>query len=358
MHVFLSEYLTCGALAASAELKPSLAVEGAAMLRALTEDAVAAGYAVSIVWDPACGEFGVTNVAAHFASSPADAERLFRELTRAADTTLVIAPEFDGILEDRCRLLAACGGRSSGSSAEAIALCADKLQLAMHLQSKGVATIETSRCQRDGSILTRAGFKTRQGEAPALSPLNEEVSSEREMSFPLVIKPQFGAGSIHSFVLSSADEFQKYHDELVASGMELIAQPFIAGQPLSIAAIVSRNGIEMFPLCTQNIRGRRLEYAGGTVPAAVDDANSVIELARRAIAAVPGLYGYVGVDLILPHDTPPVVVEINPRLTSSYHGYRRTAMTNLAPRVLEPGSITAPTRWRTGVSSFRADGMP
>jgi predicted ATP-grasp superfamily ATP-dependent carboligase len=138
--------------------------------------------------------------------------------------------------------------------------------------------------------------------------------------------------------------------------MELIAQPFIAGQPLSVAAIVSRNGIEMFPVCTQTIVGKRFEYAGGTVPASIGDADVVIELAKRAIASVPGLRGYIGVDLILRDDGSPVVVEINPRLTSSYHGYRRLATSNLATRVLQPDVETRPVAWNTAPIEFLPNG--
>ncbi len=335
MHVFLSEYLTCGALAASAELKPSLAVEGAAMLRALAEDAVAADHDVSITWDPACGDFGVCEVEIRFTSNSADERRCFRELAGSADATLVIAPEFDGILENRCRMISVYGGCNAGSSAEAIALCADKLRLADHLKSNGIATIDTWPCEREWS----------------------QQTIMHDVPFPLVVKPQFGAGSLHSFLLTNIGDLQQAQAELRACGMRLIVQPWIAGRALSVAGVVSRNGIEMFPLCTQNIHGNRLEYAGGTVPASVERADSVIELARRAIASVPGLRGYVGVDLILPDDGPPVVVEINPRLTSSYHGYRHLAANNIAPHILQPDVQWNPVAWNRSPVAFGADGL-
>ena len=56
-------------------------------------------------------------------------------------------------------------------------------------------------------------------------------------------------------------------------------------------------------------------------------------LADRVAAAIPGLWGYVGVDLLL---TPagPVVLEINPRLTTSYCGLRAALGINTAALVL------------------------
>jgi hypothetical protein len=41
------------------------------------------------------------------------------------------------------------------------------------------------------------------------------------------------------------------------------------------------------------------------------------------------LRGYVGVDLVLAHDKP-YVVDVNPRLTTSYAGLRRVAQFNIA----------------------------
>ena len=48
-----------------------------------------------------------------------------------------IAPEFDRILESRCRWVLEEGGRLLGPSPEAVALTADKLALAEHLERSG-----------------------------------------------------------------------------------------------------------------------------------------------------------------------------------------------------------------------------
>ena len=62
-------------------------------------------------------------------------------------------------------------------------------------------------------------------------------------------------------------------------------------------------------------------------------APAVIELARRAVEVVPGLQGYVGVDLVLGEH--PQVIEINPRLTTSYVGLRRFVRNNLMRVMLD-----------------------
>jgi hypothetical protein len=80
----------------------------------------------------------------------------------------------------------------------------------------------------------------------------------------------------------------------------------------------------------------RFRYLGGRLPLPADLSARAISLAARAVAAVPGVRGFAGVDLVLeavpaqgspPRDT---VIEINPRLTTSYVGLRVLARRNLA----------------------------
>ena len=73
-------------------------------------------------------------------------------------------------------------------------------------------------------------------------------------------------------------------------------------------------------------------------PAGVDFAG----LGGAIAAAIPGLAGYVGVDFVL---TPagPVVLEVNPRLTSSYCGLSRALGRNVAAEILRACTFEAET---------------
>lgn len=342
MRVFLSEYLTCGALSGSKEAIESLAVEGAAMLRALAQDAAAIpDCQVDVTWDQALPPFGVANVIVHSVRSAAEELAVFQQLARNADATLVIAPEFDGILESRCRLVRKVGGQLVGSTTEAIDLCSDKLALAAHLERTGVPTIPTELCD--------------------FIELARRFADGNDLKF--VVKPRFGAGSVDTFFIRSAWDVEAAREAFVVGGTSTdpIVQPFVAGETLSVAAIVESNAIEFFPICRQHIElSDRLHYVGGCVPVRTRCDEKVYDVTRRAMAAVPDLRGYIGVDLLLPSrqaaEQEPLVVEINPRLTSSYHGYRLLSNVNLAERMLSPGNAFEPITWRTTEVVFRANG--
>jgi hypothetical protein len=69
------------------------------------------------------------------------------------------------------------------------------------------------------------------------------------------------------------------------------------------------------------------------------------------------LTGYVGVDVILGVESDQVI-EINPRLTTSYVGLRALAADNLMDLLLRlvRGETAPGPRWRAGDVSWSADG--
>jgi len=73
--------------------------------------------------------------------------------------------------------------------------------------------------------------------------------------------------------------------------------------------------------------------------------------------SIHGLSGYIGFDLILPPNAPqPLIVEANPRLTTSYLGYRALAEENLAARILQPARADNPIAWKAETIVFKPDG--
>ena len=97
----------------------------------------------------------------------------------------------------------------------------------------------------------------------------------------------------------------------------------------------------MLPPCWQRLSADgRFSYRGGAVIREKELANRATALAAQALAAMPPALGYVGVDLVLgddPDGADDVVIEINPRLTTSYVGLRRAVVENLAGAMIHVG---------------------
>ena len=82
-------------------------------------------------------------------------------------------------------------------------------------------------------------------------------------------------------------------------------------------------------------------------------------MARRTHETIPELNGYIGFDLIIPQkdDQQPVLVEINPRLTTGYLAWRKFTADNLAERFLCPSAASRQIRWHRRLVRFRLDDL-
>jgi predicted ATP-grasp superfamily ATP-dependent carboligase len=274
----------------------------------------------------------------------AGVERLVRRLARDAPFSLVIAPEFDDLLASRCEWALEEGSQLLGPTPAAVRLCGDKLRLARHLREYGIST-------------------------PITSTLDLH---DPPRTFPVVCKLRHGAGAQAVFVVKGEMELYGCVALTRKEGChsDLIVQPYSDGLHASLALLIgSHQQLALVPaeqtLLTRidNPLGQaRLCYAGGRVPLPDRTRGRRAEpLGERAAAVVPGLFGYVGIDLVLGWDESgcdDTVIEINPRLTTSYVGLRRLARDNLMQLLLDvvQGKPVPPPTWHEGAVRFDADG--
>lgn len=313
------------------------------MLRALLSDVGrAADFTAVTLWDARLDPPRFSRVEVIPVAGREVEQKQFRRLAKECEATLLIAPEFAGILAQRRRCVDEMGGRAVGCTVEAIELCADKLRLSQLLSEHGVRT--------PGTMLL------------------DLERRETPLPFPLVVKPRDGAGSQHTHLVCHAHELRGLRLPKNGWPSEFVCQPYIAGRALSTAAIISDGGrsVRVFPIGAQRLsEDGRFTYLGGEIPAklpagrgSVDLGESVGRLVQRVVQCIPGLEGYVGFDLVLPEDQTlePLLIEVNPRLTTSYVGYHRLATENLAERVMCPNRGTNEIRWGDRRVTFEPDG--
>jgi tyramine---L-glutamate ligase len=292
MLIFVYEF-TC-ATASLSSSHETLRREGWAMLNAVMDDfRLIPGMEVAAILSR---DMETSNRRFHVVE-PGEEESTFRKFAKNADFTLVIAPEFDDILAQRCQWVTDVGGRLLGCSFSTIRLAADKYELAQHLKRHGVAT-------------------------PDCELLTSQISK-----FPAVMKPRCGAGSLDTFLLREQQDWVRFRSE--SHRKDMIIQRFVAGQAASVAFLIGLKQRLVLPAASQVLsEDGRVRYLGGSVPLSDDLTTRAQCLAARAVQCVPGLNGYVGVDLVLgsnPDGSEDWVIEINPRLTTSYIGLRALA---------------------------------
>jgi predicted ATP-grasp superfamily ATP-dependent carboligase len=179
-----------------------------------------------------------------------------------------------------------------------------------------------------------------------------------------VCKPRDGAGSQATFLVEREEDLRGRLEQARAEGWqgEMIVQPCIPGQAASVACLVGPGRCLPLPTAEQRLStDGRFHYEGGTLPLPPPLGERAQRLAERAVRAVPGLGGYVGVDLVLgdaADGSGDAVIEVNPRLTTSYVGLRRLALFNLAEALLAVATGNPRPRfsWRRDTVRFFADG--
>jgi tyramine---L-glutamate ligase len=222
-----------------------------------------------------------------------------------ADAVWPIAPETGGVLERLSRLVLEQGRQLIGSSPEAIGVTASKHRCAEVVRRAGVPAIPTR-------------------------PLQHGIP---ESASGWVVKPDDGADCTETFCFDDARALRAF--AAGASDHGYVAQPYIAGTPASLS-VLCRDGRAVLLSCNEQRIGRqadRLSFEGVLVNALRRERPALEPLARAIAGTIPGLAGYVGVDLIL---TPsgPIVVEVNPRLTTAYVGLTEALGINVAAAIL------------------------
>lgn len=310
MRLFIYEWITGGGLVGhEGPLPDSLLREGLAMVQAVAADAAAHGGVTPVLMrDLRVSSLSAAGGETVEVASRGEHDAALAELAVGADAVLLIAPETDNALLDVVKRATALGGRLVSPPVEFVALASNK--------------------HRTGETLRAAGVPT--PEALCLEP-DEPLPSG--FPYPAVLKPIDGAGSQETHVLAHAQ------DHAPAYAWPRRLERYVPGLPASVS-VLGAAGAEpiVLPPCRQRLSvDGRLTYLGGESPLSAGLAERAERLALDAVAALPPLVGLAGVDLVLGDDPDgrlDAVIEVNPRLTTSYVGLRHLVRDGLVGPML------------------------
>lgn len=308
-HVLVYEFLSAGAMIAglSAHEQAELRAQGTAMRNAMLADLCALpGLRVACVVgskdDASRPEVaGVEPLVARPGEPHAD---LLRRAAQDGAWVWAVAPETDGELQALARAVPA--RQWLGCTPEAIALAASKSATRRHLAAHGIAVPE----------------------APPHAP------------GPWVVKPDDGAGATDtrrhaSFAAAQADAQQR-----VSHGATCTLEPWVDGEALSLSLCCRDGSASLLSINRQQIevdaRGavHFLGVQAAAIPPGSERGERLARLATQVVQAMPGLRGFVGIDLVWHAQRGPVVIEVNPRLTTAYVGLSERLGFNVAQELL------------------------
>lgn len=225
-------------------------------------------------------------------------ETILTDALRSTDFGLIIAPESDGILQRLTTLAESASGWHLGSSADAVALGADKLATSLHL-------LQNPSLRR-------------------LMPATLIGSSRTHVSERVIVKPVDGAGSIDTFLVAGSS-LELAFARLGLDRSRFVVQEFVPGVSAGLSFLSDGMGnVEHVAACVHDVTFEHVEP--GIDRIVLKDGQPVrqvseqaITIAAEAVRAIPGLRGWVGVDVILDaNGRLAAILEINPRLTSSF----------------------------------------
>jgi tyramine---L-glutamate ligase len=323
LRVIVYEYVSGGGYA-DQSLPSDVLAEAFGMLRCFVADLKTAGHEVTVLLDdrlsklnpPLDADFILPVMGAD------EPKRFISEIAKINDAIYVIAPETDRILQKMVEFTEGIGKISLNCKSNAIEKVSDKAALYENLEDKGFLIPQ--------SLIREIDENT------------EELLSaiDSELSYPVVFKPVDGASCSGISLVTNKKSIQVALEKIIkySTDKRFIIQEYVAGEAASVSVLSNGKKAQMISVNRQSITlaepNSQSNYVGGCVPFNHQRWEDAGVLAEKVVESISGLRGYVGVDVILTQEDI-FIVDVNPRLTTSYVGLRQVADFNVAATVLD-----------------------
>jgi tyramine---L-glutamate ligase len=216
----------------------------------------------------------------------------------AHDAVWLVAPETAGVLAQLQRAVPA--ERWLGCDAASIAVASSKRATTERLAAHGVAT-----------PLAFCG----------------DASTQR-----WVTKPDDGAGAADAQVHADLSAARDHARD------GLLVEPWVEGAAMSLSLLCKPGRFELLCVNRQQIAIDAqgcVSFEGVSIDRNASIGSDFQDMAGVVVQAIPGLRGFVGIDLVWHDSRGPVVIEVNPRLTCAYVGLSAALGRNLAAELLD-----------------------
>jgi predicted ATP-grasp superfamily ATP-dependent carboligase len=302
MRLFVCEFITGGGMQ-DADLPPALAREGDMMLSALLSDLEGAGYDDIVCTLDSRLEKAGTNI--EFINPGKNAWQTWQQCMTDCDAVWLIAPETSNILYDLTCMAEECNCLLIGSSSAAVELSTRKSVTIEHLMAHQIPTV------------------------PVLHDIDNLVSTKHGW----LIKPDDGVGGEGCYLFNDRSSLQQHINFL--NSKNFIVQEYMSGIPASISMLCLQGqtcvvGCNEQLFAFENGKGH---LSGVVVNNLLEHQQEFKKIAHEVANAIDGLAGYIGIDLVITEQGP-VVIEINPRLTTAYAGLALSLGRNPAEMVM------------------------
>lgn len=324
MRILVYEFVSAGGLTdadphAEAELLPA----GRSMRDAMLDDLLSWGGCEVTVADSAAAPLVLDvshtgRTARTVRAAPRqDAAVFIAEQMAAHDLAWIVAPESDGLLA-RCQAVVGAA-RWLGCDAAALRVAGSKHHTLVALQAAGATT-----------------------------PLDFEAAPDTAR---WVVKPDDGAGAVATLTFTDRAAAQINAMQRRAAGETVTLEPWVAGEAMSLSLLVSpvtatcegrpsTASVELLSVNRQDIvltaKGD-VRFDGvhiGEAHPSDPRLPALQRLAEQTLQALPGLCGFVGIDLVWHATRGPVAIEVNPRVSCAYVGQSRRLGRNLAAEIV------------------------
>lgn len=316
MRILLLEFFSSGGIYTDTEYarndheRSTLVDEGWQMLCALVQDALRSDRLhIDVMLDASCDHannsvLSHANVSCHSIKNAAQFTQQLNRLAVLADYVIAIAPETGNKLGQLSDELRTYGAHVLLPTAEQIVWCSSKTKTHEKLS--------------EHKILTPAILS--QGD---LASLDEDAL--------VVVKPEFGAGCIDTHVFTASELASEVPKP------DTLIQKYESGVDVSVSVITGATPVIMPPLYQQiKTVGQSLSFVGVEGDVAAEHAERATRLAQRCIPLFAGAMGWIGIDIVLgASPTDDVVIEINPRLTTSFCTLSKSADASLISMMIE-----------------------